>query len=128
MSAVLKIQDATASVSLRGEVEWSGVRIRAISPALARGAIARGAKVRMGGTCCLRMCEHTVCYESARRGGSNRAEQEWQFRQSTTSIYPSCTCNDSESNMENNRIGVQDIKCRIMQKQVHLIEVLQLVD
>ena len=51
MSAVLKIQDATASVSLRGGggVEWSGVRIRALSQALARCAIERGAKVRMGG-------------------------------------------------------------------------------
>ena len=49
MSAVLKIQDATTSVSLRGGVEWCGVRIRALSQALARCAIERGAKVRMGG-------------------------------------------------------------------------------
>ncbi len=72
MSAVRKIQDATVSMSLGGEVEWSGVRT-ALSQALARCAIPRGAKVRMGGASCLRICAHTRCYESARRGGSNRA-------------------------------------------------------
>ncbi len=41
-----------------------GVSIRALTHALARCAIARGAKVRTGGASRLRVCAHARCYDS----------------------------------------------------------------